>query len=105
MRVEGNQATTLTLETDNPLATSYDFVRGDLVELSESAAGVDVGTVVCLENDSTDRTTIGDEDIEIPAPGQGFFYLARFNASPGSGSYGGSTQNRDREPSAGDCPK
>jgi hypothetical protein len=38
----------------------------------------------------------GDEDTAIPDPGEAFFYLARFNAAPGAGSYGGSSVNRDR---------
>jgi subtilisin family serine protease len=96
LRVEGGQATRVNLDTVNPRATSYDFIRGDLDALTESWRGVDLGTVVCLEDDSPDADTTGNEDLEVPDLGEAFFYLARFNAAPGAGSYGGSTQNRDR---------
>ena len=96
MRIEGKTATRAYFEGANPLADSYDFVRGDLGALSEDRMGVDLGGVVCLENDSPDPDTVGNEDLATPAPGHGFFYLARFNAAPGAGSYGGSSRNRDR---------
>jgi subtilisin family serine protease len=96
LRVEGKTATRLHFGTTNPLAVSWDFVRGDLSALSEDHLGVDVGALTCLENDSPDPDTAGNEDTAIPAPGEGFFYLARFNAAPGAGSYGGSSRNRDR---------
>jgi hypothetical protein len=97
LHVEGKSATRVSLATSNPLASSYDFVRGDLSALGESARGVDVGSVVCLEDDSPDPDTLGDEDAATPATGEGFFYLARFNAAPGAGSYGGSSRNSDRQ--------
>jgi subtilisin family serine protease len=97
LRVEGGASTRVYLETANPIAQSYDFVRGSLSALVESADGVDLGEVVCMENDSADADTLGNEDTEIPQPGEGFYYLARFTAAPGGGSYGGSSRNRDRE--------
>jgi hypothetical protein len=96
LRVDGKAATRVYLARPNPVATSHDFIRGDLAALSESWAGVDLGEVVCLEDDSPDPDTTGDEDIATPAPGQGFFYLARFTGLAGTGSYGGSSSNRDR---------
>jgi hypothetical protein len=96
LRVAGAQNTRVYLDTGNPLADSYDFIRGDLASLSETYSGVDLGDVVCLENDSLDADTAGDEDTTIPDPGEAFFYVARFNAAPGAGSYGGSSVNRDR---------
>jgi len=97
LRVEGKSATRVYLDAANPVATSYDFVRGDLASLAEDWKGVDLGPVVCLEDDSPDADTAGDEDLATPAAGQAFFYLGRFNAAPGVGSYGGSSLNRDRE--------
>jgi len=97
LRVEGRTATRLFLDTVNPVAASYDFVRGDLSALSEGTIAVDLGLLSCLENDSADADTAGgNEDTETPLPGEGFFYLARFNGAPGAGSYGGSSANRDR---------
>jgi subtilisin family serine protease len=96
LEVEGKAATRLTLATPNPIADSYDFARGDLGALRENPYGVEVGELLCLENDSPDADTLGNEDTDIPAPGEGFFYVARFNAAPGAGSYGGSSRRRDR---------
>jgi len=103
LRVEGKSSTRAFFQTANPLAGSYDFIRGNLSALSESVAGVNLGTVACLENDSPDPDTAGNEDAGIPTPGAAFFYLARFNAAPGPGGYGGSSRNRDREPLSGGC--
>jgi subtilisin family serine protease len=96
LEVEGKAATRLTLATPNPIADSYDFARGDLGALRENPYGVEVGELHCLENDSPEADTLGNEDTDIPAPGEGFFYVARFNAAPGAGSYGGSSRRRDR---------
>lgn len=96
LRIDDGQNTRVYLDTANPLADSYDFIRGNLASLSESWRGVDLGDVLCLENDSPDPDTTGNEDTAIPPPGQTFFYLARFNGAPGAGSYGGSSRNRDR---------
>ena len=97
LRVDGNGSTRLFFEEVNPLADSWDFIRGDLDSLVESPVRVDLGAVVCLENDSPDPDTSGNEDTAIPDPGKGFFYLARFNADSWAGSYGGSSGHRDRE--------
>ncbi|HEX6853584.1 MAG TPA: S8 family serine peptidase [Candidatus Polarisedimenticolaceae bacterium] len=106
LRVEGKAATRVRLDAANPVAASYDFIRGDLASLTESDAGVTTGSVVCLENDSPDPDTAGREDTGTPAPGTGYFYLSRFTGAPGAGRYGGSSRNRDRtDPSAGDCPR
>jgi len=97
LRLSGGAVTRLFFDTPNPLADSYDFIRGDLAALSESAVGgVSLGTTLCLENDSIDGDTLGNEDSAIPASGQAFFYLSRFNAGPWPGPYGGSSRNRDR---------
>jgi len=96
LQVEGKTTTRVYLDAPNPVATSFDFIRGDLDSLAESALGVELGSVVCLEDDSADADTLGSEDTETPAAGEAYFYLARFNAPPGAGSYGGSSENRDR---------
>jgi hypothetical protein len=100
LRVEEDTGTRVYLETPNPIADSYDFVRGDVAALREGPEDVDLGAVVCLEDDSPDADTAGNEDFALPAVGKAFFYLARFNAAPGAGSYGGSRRNRDRTPMA-----
>ncbi len=104
LRVEGKNPTRVFFEANNLLAESYDFIRGDLSSLSESDAGVNLGTVICLENDSLDPDTAGgNEDEGMPSEGEAFFYLGRFNSVAGAGQYGGSSQNRDRLPSTGSC--
>jgi thermitase len=96
LRVGGRSSTRLYYDTANPLAESYDFIRGNLDALTETGEGVGLGNVVCLENDSPDPDTSGDEDVGIPALGEAYFYLGRFNAGAWPGSYGGSSRNRDR---------
>jgi hypothetical protein len=96
LQVSGKASTVLSYDTPDPFADSWDFVRGDLSALAEDRYGVDLGAVVCLENDSADSDTTGNADSATPAPGEAFFYVARPNGAPGAGSYGGSTVNRDR---------
>lgn len=103
LRVDGVPSTAISYTTANSLAESYDFIRADLGALSESAARVDLGSVVCLEDDSPDPNTTGNEDAALPNLGEAFVYLGRFNAAL-SRSYGGSSSNRDRWAASEDCP-
>jgi len=103
LHADGVTATRLFFATANALASNYDFVRGGLASLSETTAGVELGPVVCIEDDSPDPDTSGNEDTDVPNPGEGFFYVSRFGAAPGAGSYGGSSANRDRQPGLGNC--
>jgi Tol biopolymer transport system component len=84
----------------------YDVIRGDHANLSLPGNGtVDLGAVVCLENDSPDADTVGDEDPDLPGPGQAFFYVLRgsVGADAGPGSYGQATGGEERLPASGDC--
>jgi hypothetical protein len=84
----------------------YDVIRGDGASLALPGNDiVDLGAVVCLENDSPDADTVGDEDPELPGPGQLFFYLLRgsMGANAGPGSYGQATTGEERLPTSGDC--
>ena len=102
LQAAGQPATGLSYKVANPLAASYDFIRADQGALVETADGVDLGQVVCLENDSPNPDTTGNEDPGVPALGKAFIYLSRF-AAAGPGSYGGSSSHRDRKAGAGDC--
>jgi Tol biopolymer transport system component len=84
----------------------YDVIRGDVADLATGAGSVDLGNVVCLENDSSDLSTRGDEDIVTPSPGQAFFYLFRGSqgVAVGPGSYGAGSSGDERIPGAGGCP-
>ena len=85
----------------------YDVIRGDLEGLGPGGSGtVSLGIVTCVEDDSPDADTRGAEDPEAPVAGHGFFYLYRGSAGldAGPGSYGTSSDGREREPASDDCP-
>lgn len=89
-----------------PSPVRYDVIRGDVANLALGAGNtVDLGSVVCIEDDSPDADTIGDEDVAAPSPGQVFFYAYR--GSPGlvagPGSYGQGSGGRERVPAGGGC--
>jgi hypothetical protein len=91
---------TALLWTELPGQAAYDAIRGDLGSLQETPGRMNLGAVVCLENDSTDTTTAPAHlDLATPALGEGFFYLVRFG-----GSYGSSSSGFMRLPTSGDCP-
>ncbi len=96
LRVAGGANTRLVYDVPNPIATSYDFIRGDLDALAFGFADIELGDVVCIENDSADPDSAGNEDSENPLPGHAFFYLGRFNSGPWPGSFGGSSEGVDR---------
>lgn len=81
----------------------YDVVRGDLASLAGDASGVDLGALTCIEDDSTDLDTTGDEDVTIPASGSGYFYLVRFELGLGGGDLGTGSAGGLREGTGG-CP-
>ena len=89
-----------------PSPVRYDVIRGDVANLGFGAGNaLDLGPVVCVENDSPDPDTIGDEDLVAPSPGQTFFYLHRGSQGvlAGPGSYGQGTGGRERLAGAGGC--
>lgn len=56
----------------DPESLRYDVVRGEVAGLQISGATVDLGSVVCIEDDSPDNHTRGFEDAAQPAPGQSY---------------------------------
>lgn len=83
---------------------SYDVVRGDVASLALLGDGtVDLGDVLCVENDSTDAASA--PDVDTPLPDQVFFYVYRGSAGPlaGPGSYGRSSAGGERTPASGGC--
>lgn len=85
---------------ENPGQVTYDAIRGNLGAFQETGGQVNLGPVICLENDSIDNTTAPNHlDRAMPAVGQGFFYLVRFG-----GSYGTSSAGSVEVPASGDCP-
>ena len=84
-----------------PGALAYDVIRGNLASVVESGGQISLGTVVCIENDSTDTTTAPNHrDSATPALGTGFFYLLRVSG----GTYGVGSSGAPRVPTSGDCP-
>ena len=87
-----------------PQAIRYDAIRGDVANLSIDGSDVDLGSVVCLEDESPDANTEGYGDTE-PAVGQVYFYLFRGTQgqNDGPGSYGQSSGGLERVGGGGDC--
>ena len=100
--LEQNGNGTLASWTEAPGALSYDVIRGQLGQIAETAVVIDFGTVVCIENDSTDASTVGWEDAAVPNPGEAFFYLIEYYDGTYS-SYGTESAGNPRAPGAGDC--
>ncbi len=87
---------------DVPGAESYDVIRGDLGNLTETAVVIDLGAVICVEADSADCDTQGSEDPTIPEQGEAFFYLVQYFDGTTS-SYGTESSDMPRAPGPGDC--
>jgi cysteine-rich repeat protein len=85
-------------------ALHYDVVRGDLASLRIEGSDVDLGTVTCIERGSLDTNTTGDEDTDLPEPGQVYFYAVQFYDGIQDSSYGSESVGRARVVSGGDCP-
>jgi len=100
----GPAPTTVTWDVESGPAT-YDVLRGDLAGLgANGTGGIDLGTVLCVENDSSDNSTAGFEDPDLPGSGQAFFYLYRGSQGVSDpGSYGSSSAGEERLPTSGDC--
>jgi hypothetical protein len=89
-----------------PWALSHDVIRGDVANLAPGTGGtVDLGPVVCIEDDSTDATTVGFEDTVQPTQGEVLFYLYRGWGGDlvGDGTWGEGTGGAERVPSGGAC--
>jgi hypothetical protein len=101
----GKAAPTLLNWDLDPQSTRYDVIRGDLANLAIVAGSVNLGAVTCLEDDSSDNQTLGNEDTLQPNPGQVFFYLYRgtTGASAETGSWGQGTAGIERVAGAGSC--
>ncbi|HJQ99161.1 MAG TPA: hypothetical protein VJ826_12690 [Candidatus Polarisedimenticolaceae bacterium] len=101
----GRASPTVVTWDPSPGAIRYDVIRGSIGGLSISGSAVNLGPVVCLEEDSPDNHTRGFEDAAIPASGEAFFFLYRgsvgFEAT--AGSYGQGSGARERVAGAGGC--
>lgn len=84
-------------------AAAYEVIRGQVEQLAEAPGQIDLGAVTCLENDSSDTTTVGREDAASPAARKAFFYLFRTVDPLVKGSYGRGSSGKVRIPASGDC--
>jgi len=84
-------------------ALHYDIVRGNVAELADAGSVISMGAVTCIEAQSADPHTAGDEDSAVPPPGETFFYAAAWNDG-WTRSYGTEGVPKPRVPSSGDCP-
>ena len=82
-------------------ASGYDVIRGNVSSLQIVSGQVNLGSLVCIENDSADTTTAPNHlDLAVPSVGQAFFYLFRVSG----GTYGSSSAGLPRVPGPGSCP-
>ncbi len=94
----------------------FDLIRGRLANLAFAAGGgIDLGPVVCLESGLTPDLVASPDaiDPDVPAPGQGFFYVSRrrHTLENAPGTYDPAICLTDvdrfegpRAPASGDCP-
>lgn len=76
----------------------YDLARGDVSALAPASGSIDLGPLVCIEEDTEETEA---EDGASPLPGQAWFYLVR----PGglAGTYGSSSEGDPRQPGESGC--
>jgi hypothetical protein len=102
VRVAETANGTLAMWTGVPGAQSYDVIRGQVGNITETDVSIELGDVVCIEADSVDETTAGWEDLEVPAPGEAFFYLVQYYDGADS-TYGSVSAGKPRVPGPGAC--
>ena len=94
---------TLVSWSEVPDAQSYDVIRGQLNNLVETDLVIGLGPVICIEPGSTDGSTAGSEDSDLPNPGHAYFYLVEYDDGTSS-TYGTESTDKPRAPGPGDCP-
>jgi hypothetical protein len=103
MEVAESSPTVFRWQTLGP-GVLYDVVRGGIAALQSIGGTIDLGVVLCLENDSTDLSHRGQGDAADPAAGEAFIYLSRQDPAGGGIGYGFSSSHQPRLPASGDCP-
>ncbi len=85
-----------------PDAKTYNVIRGELNNVVDTGVVINLGAVVCIEANSTDESTLGWEDGELPEPGRAFFYVVEYYDGISS-TYGTESAGKPRAPGSGDC--
>jgi hypothetical protein len=75
----------------------YDIVRGDVINLASSGESVDLGSLTCIESDSTDTATGTAMEADEPPVGTTWFYVVRFELGFSIGGWGASSNGAPRE--------
>jgi N-acetylneuraminic acid mutarotase len=87
-----------------PGALSYSVVRGDVSNLRETGAAIELGPVTCARIEAATPIAAGYEDRSTPAAGEASFYLVAYDDGLGSSGYGTASISKPRVASSGDCP-
>jgi len=85
-----------------PGARHYNVIRGRLADIVHAGAFINLGSVACIDSASLDTSTEGQEDPELPAAGQAFFYLVEYDDGRAS-SYGSESSGAPQVPASGAC--
>ncbi len=83
-------------------ALYYNILRGNLSDLQETESTIDLGQVMCIELRSTDLSTQGWEDTDVPEVGEAFFYLVEYDDGSRS-SYGTESAPKPRVVTSQGC--
>ncbi len=102
LSVEQSGDGTVIYWTAVPGAQTYDVIRGLVSGIEETEVVISLGTVACIEEDSPDESTWGWGDLQVPDPGEVFFYLVEYFDGTSS-SYGTESADKPRAPGPGGC--
>jgi len=88
-----------------PGALFYNVVRGEMNNLRETDEFIHLGQLTCIASTTTQLSTVGSEDPELPPVGEAFFYLVEYNDGLESG-FGTESAAKPRfaPPGQGNCP-
>jgi subtilisin-like proprotein convertase family protein len=84
-------------------AQSYSVIRGHLSSILEQVNFISLGAVSCMASGTHAINTIGQEDTEVPAVGEVFFYAVAYNQNGDSSSYGAASATKPRVTGSGGC--
>ena len=98
-----NDAGTVVQWPDVAGAQFYSVVRGKVQNIHERAGSYHLGTLTCIASVTTETSTAGSEDPEVPPLGEAFFYLFRIRWGTERDGYGRARNGLERIPSSGDC--
>jgi len=82
-------------------AVHFDYIRGEVCQLSEQTFSIDLGNVECLWFDTPGDQQLDVVTADISTPAGVYFYLVRNVGDP---DYGPGNNGKPRVPNSGDCP-